>query len=691
MSFLVSEFDKKFPQQGFEVILDRLSRKEKFAYLKLNHGIWEMLVRLENLGISRERMITHDGAELDALMGFAKIPFFGEGFLGQLLAQTQKLSDPNDGLTFVASLEPWPGCRDIEGTPLANYAHTDSIRRYFTDARHLRNVEEGRWTGHELKASVISGKFAQLLPLLKNAPVLLLGNSEFITAMKRWGLDHAKAHHVPLSGARLHREELCDIISEWLAQHQGQSPMIAASAGEATTTFLGLHAFENFDDVKFIDFGGSLAAFSPTLAMRTNWVRAYQKLLRHSYTQWPAAVAQPMQEYFNSALAERAPHLVKITTNHGVAQPKPAKQVTSNFSGEVQFLENKRPSYGRIADFMSLSTQANRYANGGPVVHLLEQVVAAQLALPPHRKVVAVANGTAALGMACAAAAIEKGRDEHLRWLSNGFTFFSANIGPLANSYAIDCTANGGFDLAQMAALDATNFDGVIHTNVFASHTRWGPIAAACRALNKPLVIDNAVGFLDRPPLAQNKNAPMEIVSAHHTKAWGHGECGLIICNENQSDIIRKLANFGVGLPTQMAPLAMNGKLSDLSAAAVLDRLEQMHDWEPHYRFQRRRNISLMIDADAGITLFGTEYTPKSPSSFTPFLSPRPIDWSTPVAGFDVRRYYQPMRGPQDAALPVAEDIYARIFCLPNNPDMQHIPSDHIISEIHKLTGHKKI
>ncbi|MEQ6201516.1 DegT/DnrJ/EryC1/StrS family aminotransferase [Sulfitobacter sp. HNIBRBA2951] len=619
INVLAAEFDEQFPQPGFDVILDKLGAKEKFAYLKLNHGIWELLVKLENLGIPRAQIMTHDGAELDAMTGFSDVPFFGGGFLGPLLARLRNLPDPSQGLTFVSSLEPWPGSYAIESTPIANRTHTDEIRRYFTDPKHLDNIENGGWTGHELKAAVISQTFGKLIAQMADRPVLLLGNSEFTTALTGWGVHDAQVHNVPIAGARLQCDALRDVVADWLARHQGQSPLVAANAGEATTTFLGLHAFESFDDIAFLDFGGSLAACAPNIAARANWVTTYKHHLRRVSAEWPAAVAQPMQPVFDSAFAERAPQLVQIATDHGVPQPQPAALTAPGLRSEVQFLENKSPDFQRIADFMTLSAQANRYANGGPVAHLLEQVIAVQLALPAHRHVVAVANGSAALALTCGAAAIETGQSDHLTWLSNGFTFFSASIGPLAQTRAIDCTPDGGFDLNQMASLGADEFGGVIHTNAFANHSKWDPIAAACRAQRKPLVIDNAVGLLDRPASALRENAPMEIISAHHTKAWGHGECGLIICNAAQAQIIRKLANFGVGLPAQVAPFAMNGKLSDLSAAAVLERLERMHDWGHRYRLQRRRNISLMVDADAGITPFSAGYTPKSPTSFTPF------------------------------------------------------------------------
>lgn len=473
INVLAAEFDEQFPQPGFDVILDKLGAKEKFAYLKLNHGIWELLVQLENLGIPRAQIMTHDGAELDAMTGFSDVPFFGGGFLGPLLARLRNLPDPSQGLTFVSSLEPWPGSYAIEGTPIANRTHTDEIRRYFTDPKHLDNIENGGWTGHELKAAVISQTFGKLIAQMADRPVLLLGNSEFTTALTGWGVHDAQVHNVPIAGARLQRDALRDVVADWLVRHQGQSPLVAANAGEATTTFLGLHAFESFDDIAFLDFGGSLAACAPNIAARANWVTTYKHHLRRVSAEWPAAVAQPMQPVFDSAFAERAPQLVQIATDHGVPQPQPAALTAPGLRSEVQFLENKSPDFQRIADFMTLSAQANRYANGGPVAHLLEQVIAVQLALPAHRHVVAVANGSAALALTCGAAAIETGQSDHLTWLSNGFTFFSASIGPLAQTRAIDCTPDGGFDLNQMASLGADEFGGVIHTNAFANHSKW--------------------------------------------------------------------------------------------------------------------------------------------------------------------------------------------------------------------------
>ena len=54
---------------------------------------------------------------------------------------------------------------------------------------------------------------------------------------------------------------------------------------------------------------------------------------------------------------------------------------------------------------------------------------------------------------------------------------------------------------------------------------------------NKKLVIDNATGPLDRIVIPIKGEAPIEIISAHHTKPWGVGKCGLILCTADQEPL----------------------------------------------------------------------------------------------------------------------------------------------------------
>ena len=125
--------------------------------------------------------------------------------------------------------------------------------------------------------------------------------------------------------------------------------------------------------------------------------------------------------------------------------------------------------------------------------------------------------------------------------------------------------------MSTLKALPLDNYDGVVLTNLFAQCSDWDDVALYCRQSGKALVVDNATGLLDRPKSALNESAPMETVSpAHHTKPWGVGEGGFIICNPDEEEaLLRKMINFGVRLPHEAAFAATNAKLSDYSAAAI--------------------------------------------------------------------------------------------------------------------------
>ena len=73
--------------------------------------------------------------------------------------------------------------------------------------------------------------------------------------------------------------------------------------------------------------------------------------------------------------------------------------------------------------FSALSLSANHHANGGPVAALLERAVARGANLPDTRRVIAVANGTVALQLACALHCY-KSENRRFRWVTGAFTFF---------------------------------------------------------------------------------------------------------------------------------------------------------------------------------------------------------------------------------------------------------------------------
>jgi dTDP-4-amino-4,6-dideoxygalactose transaminase len=379
----------------------------------------------------------------------------------------------------------------------------------------------------------------------------------------------------------------------------------------------------------------------------------------------------------------RDPGLVALASMAGAPVPSVGPMRTAPpVAAPIPFIENKIYDLGRVSDLLSLSISQNHHANGGPVSRLLETMVASLTQQPEDRRVIAVSSGTAALHMACGMHAL-KARNVGFRWVTSAFNFFSARVGPLSGARVIDCDAHGGFDLDALRALPPDSYDGVVYTNVFAQQSDWNDIAEFCRAHGKTMVVDNATGLLDRPAGAARAGAPIEIISAHHTKPWGVGEGGFILCDAGDENILRHLSNFAARLPAGAAFAASNYKLSDLSAAAIIDRLERMPSWSPHYHVQERRMHALMAEAGAGIEPFAGATRPRSPRAHTPFLCPVPVDAPRVAGPVTLRKYYRPLPAP--APTPNADALFARIFSLSNAPEMQLASGEEILSQVRDM------
>ena len=376
----------------------------------------------------------------------------------------------------------------------------------------------------------------------------------------------------------------------------------------------------------------------------------------------------------------RDPGLVALACAAGVPAPRSTDVPAGPLpAAPIPFIENKIYDHQRLAELLSLSVKANHHANGGPVSALLERMVAKVAHLPEDRRAIAVSSGTAALHMACGLCALKSGRPD-FRWVTSAFNFFSAHVGPMAQSTVIDCDARGRMSIEALRALPPESYDGVIYTNVFAQQSDWDDIAEFCAAHGKAMVVDNATGLLDRPATASRTGAPIEIISAHHTKPWGVGEGGFILCDAEDDDILRQLSNFAARLPASAAFAASNYKLSDLSAAAIIDRLELMSWWGRFYARQQRRMHALMIDAGHDITAFAGTTAPRSPRAHTPFLCAGPVDVAAAQGPVTLRKYYKPLV--TSRPVPNAESLFARVFSLSNAPEMRLASDDEIIAQV---------
>jgi dTDP-4-amino-4,6-dideoxygalactose transaminase len=190
------------------------------------------------------------------------------------------------------------------------------------------------------------------------------------------------------------------------------------------------------------------------------------------------------------------------------------------------------------------------------------------------------------------------------------------------------------------------------------------------------LVVDAATSFPTRPTSGRKVS---EIISFHHTKPWGFGEGGCAIVDRDHADVVRSFINYGKGIDAGFAKFATNGKMSDVAAVVILDRLSRMPGWSRAYHQQRDRMFELA--AKAGIDSLGKPAR-EVISPHVPLLAPRWIAADRmPKARFTIEKYYPPL----SASCPVAADIYSRIVNVPCHPMMADVSDSEILGFLHEL------
>lgn len=109
-----------------------------------------------------------------------------------------------------------------------------------------------------------------------------------------------------------------------------------------------------------------------------------------------------------------------------------------------------------------------------------------------------------------------------------------------------------------------------------------------CETNNKILIFDCAAAFPNH-----SKNYP-SVISFHQTKPWGMGEGGCIVFpNKICKTKLQELINFG-HIEKNLHKFSSNGKMSDIAAAFIIDRLDSFETYKKIYQtqYQRIKKIS---------------------------------------------------------------------------------------------------
>ena len=305
-----------------------------------------------------------------------------------------------------------------------------------------------------------------------------------------------------------------------------------------------------------------------------------------------------------------------------------------------------------VHDLLWQSAATNQFTNYGPVVQRLERFVQTRFQL--DKPVVCVSNAT--VGLHVLTTAIGDGR----QWATQSFTFPSSAQGPLRGAHIVDIDPGGGLDLKQVPAGTA----GLIVTNVFGNVVDIDRYVDWCAVRDTKLVFDCAATPMT---LYKGKNSANygtgAVISFHHTKSLGFGEGGCIVVDQEYEALVRRLINFGFG--PEWSAAATNGKMSDISAAYILQYLSGALDAVvAHHKLLY---TTCQQHLPAGISLYPTSGTP-----FVNCLCLLVSDQDSTAQerilrtnGVYYRKYYPPLK-----PTPYADAVYRRVLCLPCTVDI---------------------
>lgn len=333
--------------------------------------------------------------------------------------------------------------------------------------------------------------------------------------------------------------------------------------------------------------------------------------------------------------------------------------VTRSDGETLRYIEDKPLDMAKVAEFLTVSETSNHWTNFGPVSRQIEAAIARALNLDENLRVVMCASGTAAMhGIISLHETIA---DKDLRWVTSSFGYYSSIQGPLRHAEIKDCDDVGMLDLD---ALDPTTFDGMMVTNIFGQLDDLDKYYRYAATHGKILCVDAAMAF------GSHRHGANECISFHHTKPWGFGEGGCAIVAAEHENLFRSLICFGHEEGEEINRRASNGKISDISCAFGMMRLQQMEELGEVYREQYHRIAIIGRQVGMGI-LSDVDHHPGIPAS-VPFLTPLPLeDFKHPV--LPTGRYYHPLTSTEKAF-----DIYNRIVNVPCHPGMAKLSDEEI-------------
>lgn len=349
---------------------------------------------------------------------------------------------------------------------------------------------------------------------------------------------------------------------------------------------------------------------------------------------------------------------------------------------KINFIENKIPNFKKIKQIYQKSLQINHHANFGPISKSLELKLKKILKLKKNKVVIMCSSATMGLLTICNYLMLQNKK----KFATSNYTFFSSNLNFLSKAKILPTDSNGLISIENIEKRLST-FDNLIYTNLFNQNPNLNKIYNFCKKNKKNLIVDNATNLLDRP---KNYNALnlFEIVSFHHTKPWGFGEGGMIVCDKKHEKKIKEIINFGSKNFKKNKKYSFNAKISDWSCSVILDRINSISKWSLEYKYQYKR-IKKIINKKFDFDKF-LDTTTKSPKNYIPIICKKKIDQNLleKSSYIQFKKYYKPLSKTVKNCL--ANKIYRNILCIPCHNGLIKISDKKIIKDLSLFLDEKK-
>lgn len=331
----------------------------------------------------------------------------------------------------------------------------------------------------------------------------------------------------------------------------------------------------------------------------------------------------------------------------------------------INFIQEKKSNYTRIKELLSLSRGKKQYTNNGPVKELLEKKLHLLLSLKEDKCVLCCSNGTTALHILMCHCTNKYNVN---KWVTPAFTFPSCVIGHNFNIDILDIDPN-----TYTLPLDEKvlgKYDGIIITNLFGTHSNIEKWNRYCNDTKKVLIFDNAASPLTIVNGINICNfGTYNFGSLHHTKYLGFGEGGFIVAPKEEYEKLSAITNFGFWGNREYEKLSSNFKMSDISAAFILDHIER-YNLDNHIARQNRYLDK--IDKIDYVKSFN--YSSGILYNTFPILFNKQISEDRFIEkDIQAHKYYNPL-----LKLPHSTNLYNRIINLPLYSDLAFYQIEYI-------------